>query len=192
MAPAAAVPPPPEIQFAQRLAANEKRVRDRAVKKLRGYISVRTQSPAGEGGGRHVVGEAGTWCWVSVPGWGGGCCGHPGCKGWAWRSKRMCPESITRKKWGGQGIGDTWVSGTSCDLHVGCGTGGQGEMLLQLLLLRGELEVSPALAQTWLSGPFLLLLNYLSLREGPGFFPAIAGQMWRWLLPAAKSSLSAI
>ncbi|XP_025070324.1 ribosomal RNA processing protein 1 homolog B [Alligator sinensis] len=36
-----------QIQFAQRLAANEKRVRDRAVKKLRGYISVRTQSPAG-------------------------------------------------------------------------------------------------------------------------------------------------
>uniref|UniRef100_A0A452GFV3 Ribosomal RNA processing 1B n=1 Tax=Gopherus agassizii TaxID=38772 RepID=A0A452GFV3_9SAUR len=46
MAPAAAVQPP-EIQFAQRLAANEKRSRDRAVKKLRGYISLRTQSPAG-------------------------------------------------------------------------------------------------------------------------------------------------
>ncbi|XP_074760578.1 ribosomal RNA processing protein 1 homolog B isoform X1 [Athene noctua] len=38
---------PPEIQFAQRLAANEKRIRDRAVKKLRGYISIRTQRPAG-------------------------------------------------------------------------------------------------------------------------------------------------
>uniref|UniRef100_A0A8C0GX62 Ribosomal RNA processing 1B n=1 Tax=Chelonoidis abingdonii TaxID=106734 RepID=A0A8C0GX62_CHEAB len=47
MAPAAAVAQPPEIQFAQRLAANEKRSRDRAVKKLRGYISLRTQSPAG-------------------------------------------------------------------------------------------------------------------------------------------------
>ncbi|CAM9630903.1 unnamed protein product [Bubo scandiacus] len=45
MAPAAVQPP--EIQFAQRLAANEKRIRDRAVKKLRGYISVRTQRPAG-------------------------------------------------------------------------------------------------------------------------------------------------
>ncbi|NXE83280.1 RRP1B protein, partial [Cochlearius cochlearius] len=45
MAPAAAQPP--EIQFAQRLAANEKRTRDRAVKKLRGYISARTQRPAG-------------------------------------------------------------------------------------------------------------------------------------------------
>lgn len=45
MAPAAAQPP--EIQFAQRLAANEKRIRDRAVKKLRGYISVRTQRPTG-------------------------------------------------------------------------------------------------------------------------------------------------
>ncbi|XP_051464594.1 ribosomal RNA processing protein 1 homolog B isoform X2 [Apus apus] len=45
MAPAALQPP--EIQFAQRLAANEKRIRDRAVKKLRGYISVRTQRPAG-------------------------------------------------------------------------------------------------------------------------------------------------
>uniref|UniRef100_A0A8B9QA91 RRP1B protein n=1 Tax=Apteryx owenii TaxID=8824 RepID=A0A8B9QA91_APTOW len=45
MAPAALQAP--EIQFAQRLAANEKRVRDRAVKKLRSYISVRTQRPAG-------------------------------------------------------------------------------------------------------------------------------------------------
>ncbi|XP_042644656.1 ribosomal RNA processing protein 1 homolog B isoform X2 [Tyto alba] len=45
MAPAAVQPP--EIQFAQRLAANEKRIRDRAVKKLRGYISARTQRPAG-------------------------------------------------------------------------------------------------------------------------------------------------
>uniref|UniRef100_A0A8V5FJF2 Uncharacterized protein n=1 Tax=Melopsittacus undulatus TaxID=13146 RepID=A0A8V5FJF2_MELUD len=45
MAPAAVQPP--EIQFAQRLAANEKRIRDRALKKLRGYISVRTQRAAG-------------------------------------------------------------------------------------------------------------------------------------------------
>lgn len=47
MAPAAAQAP--EIQFAQRLAANEKRIRDRAVKKLRGYISLRTQRPGGTG-----------------------------------------------------------------------------------------------------------------------------------------------
>ncbi|POI35085.1 hypothetical protein CIB84_001165 [Bambusicola thoracicus] len=45
MAPAAAQAP--EVQFAQRLAANEKRIRDRAVKKLRGYISLRTQRPGG-------------------------------------------------------------------------------------------------------------------------------------------------
>ncbi|XP_050188067.1 ribosomal RNA processing protein 1 homolog B isoform X1 [Myiozetetes cayanensis] len=38
---------PPEVQFAQRLAANEKRIRDRALKKLRGYIGVRTQRLAG-------------------------------------------------------------------------------------------------------------------------------------------------
>ncbi|NXK86389.1 RRP1B protein, partial [Formicarius rufipectus] len=38
---------PPEVQFAQRLAANEKRIRDRALKKLRGYIGVRTQRPSG-------------------------------------------------------------------------------------------------------------------------------------------------
>uniref|UniRef100_A0A8D0EEW0 Ribosomal RNA processing 1B n=1 Tax=Salvator merianae TaxID=96440 RepID=A0A8D0EEW0_SALMN len=36
----------PEIQFAQRLAANEKRIRDRALKKLRGYITLRSQSSA--------------------------------------------------------------------------------------------------------------------------------------------------
>lgn len=54
MAPAAVQPP--EIQFAQRLAANEKRIRDRALKKLRGYISVRTQRPDGRawlGSARH-------------------------------------------------------------------------------------------------------------------------------------------
>ncbi|XP_064008690.1 ribosomal RNA processing protein 1 homolog B isoform X2 [Pogoniulus pusillus] len=45
MAPAAVQPP--EVQFAQRLAANEKRIRDRALKKLRGYLSVRSQRPAG-------------------------------------------------------------------------------------------------------------------------------------------------
>ncbi|XP_072199169.1 ribosomal RNA processing protein 1 homolog B [Excalfactoria chinensis] len=45
MAPATAQAP--EVQFAQRLAANEKRIRDRAVKKLRGYISLRTQLPGG-------------------------------------------------------------------------------------------------------------------------------------------------
>ncbi|NXH20098.1 RRP1B protein, partial [Bucco capensis] len=45
MSPAAVQPP--EVQFAQRLAANEKRIRDRALKKLRGYISVRTQRPDG-------------------------------------------------------------------------------------------------------------------------------------------------
>ncbi|NXC29435.1 RRP1B protein, partial [Campylorhamphus procurvoides] len=38
---------PPEVQFAQRLAANEKRTRDRALRKLRGYIGVRTQRPDG-------------------------------------------------------------------------------------------------------------------------------------------------
>ncbi|XP_015265253.1 PREDICTED: ribosomal RNA processing protein 1 homolog B [Gekko japonicus] len=52
MAPAAmaSAVQPPEIQFAQRLAANEKRIRDRALKKLRGYIILRTQDLA-----EHVV-----------------------------------------------------------------------------------------------------------------------------------------
>ncbi|XP_058517230.1 ribosomal RNA processing protein 1 homolog B [Ochotona princeps] len=38
---------PAEIQFAQRLASNEKGIRDRAVKKLRQYLSVKTQREAG-------------------------------------------------------------------------------------------------------------------------------------------------
>ncbi|XP_012634538.1 ribosomal RNA processing protein 1 homolog B isoform X1 [Microcebus murinus] len=38
---------PAEIQFAQRLASNEKGIRDRAVKKLRQYISVKTQKETG-------------------------------------------------------------------------------------------------------------------------------------------------
>ncbi|XP_075398354.1 ribosomal RNA processing protein 1 homolog B isoform X2 [Tenrec ecaudatus] len=38
---------PAEIQFAQRLASNEKSIRDRAVKKLRQYISVKTQGETG-------------------------------------------------------------------------------------------------------------------------------------------------
>uniref|UniRef100_A0A8C6ZAS4 Ribosomal RNA processing 1B n=1 Tax=Nothoprocta perdicaria TaxID=30464 RepID=A0A8C6ZAS4_NOTPE len=37
----------PEVQLAQRLAANEKRIRDRALRKLRGYVSLRTQRPRG-------------------------------------------------------------------------------------------------------------------------------------------------
>ncbi|XP_072826017.1 ribosomal RNA processing protein 1 homolog B isoform X3 [Vicugna pacos] len=38
---------PAEIQFAQRLASHEKGIRDRAVKKLRQYISVKTQRETG-------------------------------------------------------------------------------------------------------------------------------------------------
>ncbi|XP_004475361.2 ribosomal RNA processing protein 1 homolog B isoform X2 [Dasypus novemcinctus] len=38
---------PAEIQFAQRLASNEKGIRERAVKKLRQYISVKTQRETG-------------------------------------------------------------------------------------------------------------------------------------------------
>lgn len=54
MAPVAVVSAgqPPEIQFAQRLASNEKRIRDRALRKLRGYMTLRTQSLEGK------VGEA--------------------------------------------------------------------------------------------------------------------------------------
>ncbi|MGH0124809.1 UNVERIFIED_CONTAM: hypothetical protein FKN15_020044 [Acipenser sinensis] len=37
----------PEIQFAQRLASNEKPIRTRAVKKLRKYLSIRSQKPTG-------------------------------------------------------------------------------------------------------------------------------------------------
>lgn len=48
---------PAEIQFAQRLASHEKGIRDRAVKKLRQYISVKTQR---ETGGRPAVSRA-TW-----------------------------------------------------------------------------------------------------------------------------------
>lgn len=48
---------PAEIQFAQRLASHEKAIRDRAVKKLRQYISVKTQR---ETGGR-PAGSRATW-----------------------------------------------------------------------------------------------------------------------------------
>lgn len=37
----------PEIQFAQRLASNEKPIRTRAIKKLRKYLSIRSQKPTG-------------------------------------------------------------------------------------------------------------------------------------------------
>ncbi|XP_061093007.1 ribosomal RNA processing protein 1 homolog A-like isoform X1 [Conger conger] len=37
----------PEVQFAQRLASNEKSVRTKAIKKLRKYLSVRSQKPEG-------------------------------------------------------------------------------------------------------------------------------------------------
>nr|XP_020747202.1 ribosomal RNA processing protein 1 homolog B-like [Odocoileus virginianus texanus] len=38
---------PAEIQFAQRLASHEKGIRDRAMRKLRQYISVKTQRETG-------------------------------------------------------------------------------------------------------------------------------------------------
>lgn len=38
----------PEVQFAQRLASNEKPVRTKAIKKLRKYILVRSQKAAGK------------------------------------------------------------------------------------------------------------------------------------------------
>lgn len=38
----------PEVQFAQRLAANEKPVRTKAIKKLRKYINVRSQKGTGK------------------------------------------------------------------------------------------------------------------------------------------------
>ncbi|XP_045140869.1 ribosomal RNA processing protein 1 homolog A isoform X1 [Echinops telfairi] len=49
---------PPEIQLAQRLAGNEKVTRDRAVRKLRKYITARTQRDAGKhkAGGFELVG----------------------------------------------------------------------------------------------------------------------------------------
>ncbi|XP_035267815.1 ribosomal RNA processing protein 1 homolog A isoform X2 [Anguilla anguilla] len=37
----------PEVQFAQRLASNEKSIRTKAIKKLRKYLSVRSQKPEG-------------------------------------------------------------------------------------------------------------------------------------------------
>lgn len=37
-----------EIQFAQRLADNEKRIRDRALKKLKRYLSVKSSAGPGK------------------------------------------------------------------------------------------------------------------------------------------------
>ncbi|KAG7245524.1 hypothetical protein CRUP_014084, partial [Coryphaenoides rupestris] len=39
-----ATPQAPEIQFAQRLAGNEKSIRSKAIKKLRSYIIVRSHN----------------------------------------------------------------------------------------------------------------------------------------------------
>ena len=64
---------PAEIQFAQRLASHEKGIRDRAVKKLRQYISVKTQK---ETGGRrrssaHMAAGRGSPGWAVLGGGGG-------------------------------------------------------------------------------------------------------------------------
>lgn len=67
---------PAELQFAQRLASHEKGIRDRAVKKLRQYISVKTQR---ETGGRPAVSRA-TWRPGRGPGEPGGAAGAA-----AWR-----------------------------------------------------------------------------------------------------------
>ena len=63
---------PAEIQFAQRLASHEKGIRDRAVKKLRQYISVKTQK---ETGGRrrssaHMAAGRGSPGWAVLGGGG--------------------------------------------------------------------------------------------------------------------------
>lgn len=66
---------PAEIQFAQRLASHEKGIRDRAVKKLRQYLSVKTQR---ETGGRPAVSRA-AWRSGRGPGPGpGGAAGGAG------------------------------------------------------------------------------------------------------------------
>jgi ribosomal RNA-processing protein 1 len=46
-----------ELQFAQRLASSEKGIRDRAVRKLRQYLSVKTQRETGGPAGqpRHMA-----------------------------------------------------------------------------------------------------------------------------------------
>ena len=61
---------PAEIQFAQRLASHEKDIRDRAVKKLRQYLSVKTQK---ETGGRrrsaaHMAAGRGSPGWAVLGG----------------------------------------------------------------------------------------------------------------------------
>lgn len=53
-----------ELQFAQRLASSEKGVRDRAVRKLRQYLSARTQSDTGEGLGPRRCARRGSSQWV--------------------------------------------------------------------------------------------------------------------------------
>lgn len=65
---------PAEIQFAQRLASHEKDIRDRAVKKLRQYLSVKTQK---ETGGRrrsaaHMAAGRGSPGWAVLGGAGRG------------------------------------------------------------------------------------------------------------------------
>lgn len=56
-----------ELQFAQRLASSEKGVRDRAVRKLRQYLSARTQSDTGAGrGSASLCSLRGSRLWVRV------------------------------------------------------------------------------------------------------------------------------
>lgn len=56
-----------EFQFAQRLASSEKGVRDRAVRKLRQYLSARTQSDTGEGPGPRRCARRGSRQWARAP-----------------------------------------------------------------------------------------------------------------------------
>lgn len=94
---------PAEIQFAQRLASHEKGIRDRAMRKLRQYISVKTQR---ETGGRrrsaaHMAAGRGSLRWAGLGGAGRGPGrevrhgGRPG--GAAGRAGRACgTESHSR------------------------------------------------------------------------------------------------
>lgn len=55
-----------EFLFAKRLASSEKGVRDRAVKKLRQYLSARTQSNTGAGPGPRHCARRGSRQWARV------------------------------------------------------------------------------------------------------------------------------
>lgn len=171
MAPAAVQPP--EIQFAQRLAANEKRIRDRALKKLRGYISVRTQRPDGRAwlgtalSGPSLLGAGGTGGDPGGAGGRGQRRGRGGAGGAAAPSGR---RGERKHVWPGAGTRLRLPDPAPCGRHL--------RALGRLLLLVVLVFITAIIINVWISSQKVFASVILQAPSAPPTALSRAGTLW--------------